>query len=200
MVALLIGGGIVLGVVVLAVGLMTAFRDGQSGVDRERMFAVGDCVVWNAAGTVFDRVSCSSPRAVNKVYAVVELTELARCVEVDGVERAVTLTSPERVALCVGPKDIDPSKSINNVQRGECISSEVPPQRPRRVACTETGARKVDARVDHPLPQNHPDAKQDCINAGAADSTLMFYYGAEGVVDGKHVAHYRLLCLSDARG
>ncbi|WP_439031210.1 hypothetical protein [Gordonia terrae] len=200
MVALLIGGGVVLGVIILTAGLMTALRDGQSGADRERMFAVGDCVVWNAAGTVVDRVSCSSPRAVNRVYEVVELTELARCVEVDGVERTVTLTSPQRAALCVGPKDLDPTTSINNVQRGECISSEMPPQRPHRVACTEQGARKVDARVDDPLPQNHPDAKQDCINAGAADSTLMLYYGAEGVVDGKREAHYRLLCLSDARG
>ncbi|EON32155.1 hypothetical protein GTC6_14271 [Gordonia terrae C-6] len=115
MVALLIGGGIVLGVVVLAVGLMTAFRDGQSGADRERIFAVGDCVVWNATGTVFDRVPCSSPRAVSKVYAVVELTELARCVEVDGVERTVTLTSPDRVALCVGPKDEHPDTSTPTI-------------------------------------------------------------------------------------
>lgn len=196
---ILIGVGVLVLVIVVAAGVLAVLRNDQTTDSWDGNFAVGDCIVADTSRTKFERVPCTSPQTSSKVYAVLAPAELEGCLDADGAEQAVTQTVPTAAVLCIGPKDINPAQSINNVRRGECISSENPPQRPRRVACLEPGARLVDQRVDDPRPQSDPAAPQDCVDAGAGDAEWMFYFGVDGIIDGKREEYYRLLCLSPAK-
>lgn len=190
----------IVGLVVVA-GLVQVFKDfsGDSDSSAQEPFAVGDCLTMDNSTMELARVDCSDPAAQQEVVEVLPADSFADCIGIDGAQSGVAQSEPEAVTLCTGEPGVDPSKSVNNIEAGECLVFDESTQNPHRVDCGEPEALRVDGRLDDVMSPNDPNAPPReplCAEAGLPESEMVLHFGITGMIDGVQEEHYRVACLS----
>jgi hypothetical protein len=169
---------------------------------------IGDCLTFDESKEEpYTRRSCDDPRAPYKVYGiepygswVTPKAITVECITTPGTSRSV---STKQGYLCIGVKDVDVAKSINNVQVGECVvttgnsaqkaACDLPDSRP--VLAVLKDVSKMSYIPEEPLPTQ-------CISSGAQDTKTAYAWSLAhqprpGEPNLPDVAWDRVMCLGD---
>ncbi|MEV6928608.1 hypothetical protein AB0M46_29530 [Dactylosporangium sp. NPDC051485] len=139
---------VLLPVLLLAVVGVALYSKFVLNADNVANAKTGDCVrdAPDDKDKPFRLVACADAGAKYKVLAVMD-SGGGRCADVAG---ASTSASTDGKIVCMGGKDVDPSKAINVAKEGDCV--DLDPAEPQRVDCAAKEAdHKVLKRVQNVL-------------------------------------------------
>ena len=165
----------------------------------EDKFAVGDCLLLDDGE--YEDKDCAEPSAGSRVYAT--KTEEDDCVEVPGTSTVYLDPIPAGATkwYCIGDKDADLAKAINDIQPGECavVNGSAAAE---RSPCDTPGSRPVlqvledVGKFEVATNALSPGA---CEEAGATETKLSYGWGIESQRMNSLDRFWwdRLLCLGD---
>ncbi|MCA1703864.1 MAG: hypothetical protein LC808_11610 [Actinobacteria bacterium] len=157
----------------------------REDADNADQAKIGDCLAFDESkGEPYTRRSCDHPRAPYKVYGIEPYGTsgtpgaiTAECITTPGTSRSV---STKQGYLCIGEKDVDVAKSINNVQVGECVVTTG--DSAQKAACDLPESRPVLAVLKDVLKISGVRAASLptlCIRSGAKDTKTAYAWSLE---------------------
>lgn len=178
---------------------------GQKSADNAK---VGDCLTFDGSRKInqYTLRSCDDSKAEYKVYGIAESGEIEDCVEVPGTSRTTAATRQrggwkgllnnkvDSDELCIGDKNVDLAKTINNIKVNECVV--VSGESAEKTSCDDSESRPVLAV----LKNVGKFEGNKCREEGFKDTMLTYSWGLEGQNTGyTELGWDRVLCLGDQR-
>lgn len=184
---------------------------GQRSADNAK---VGDCLAFDGSrkSDQYTLRSCDDPEAEYKVYGIADSGEIEDCIEVPGTSRTTTtrrqrgglkgLLTDEGVVevLCIGDKNVDLARTINNIRVNECVVASS--ESAEKTSCDDRESRPVLAVLKNvnKFEAGFGVLGSKCREEGFEDTTMTYSWGLEVQnSEFNQLGWDRVLCLGDQR-
>ncbi len=189
--------------IVLIIGFVTygVFQSQNSATNAK----AGDCLTLNASNKAepFTKADCNRKDVLYKIYAIKATG--AECIEVPGTSRTLGLPAEKRDGkfvtddLCIGEKNADLSKAINDTDISDCLM--VVGQTAEKISCQANMSRPVLGVLKDVLKGSEDyDGvfSNECLEEGAEDTQMTYNWGLENQNSAiKTLTWDRVICLGE---
>jgi hypothetical protein len=157
--------------------------------DNVENAAVGDCAAYDQSdeNSMYKVVECTEPTAEYKVLTISDSDEDS-CKEVPGASRSWTSNSK---TVCMGEKDIDPSRAVNAVKEGDCMV--VTGQDALKADCAS--AEATDKVLKRLTDVSEIGADRACIDVEGTETYYTWQWTSDSKLGDLALTYDVLLCL-----
>ncbi len=132
-------------------------------------------------------VDCTEPTAEYKVLTTSD-GDSEECKNVPGASRSWTINSK---TVCMGEKDVDPTKAVNAVKEGDCLA--VTGQDALKADCAS--AEATDKVLKRLTDVSEIGADRACIDVEGTETYYTWQWTSDGALGNLDLTYDVLLCL-----